>query len=51
MEREGGGWLMCATTEHGWHISSETDAGGVPFGSDGYRSDCRDVPFNQVRDA
>jgi len=51
MEREGGGWLMCATTQHGWHISSETQAGGVPFGSDGYRSDCRNVPFNQVCDA
>lgn len=48
MEREGGGWLMCATTQGGWHMATEIDAGGVPFGTDGYRSDCRNVPFNQV---
>ena len=46
---DGGGWLMCYTegsqvdlaSEHGFRASS-------PYPTDGYRSDCRSVLFNQV---
>jgi hypothetical protein len=42
-----GGWLMCYTTNSAIHISREVSS-AVPFGSNGYRSDCRNYPFNQV---
>ena len=46
---DGGGWLMCYSddsqvdlaAEHGFRASS-------PYPSDGYRSDCRSILFNQV---
>jgi hypothetical protein len=43
----GGGWLMCYTTAGEVHIASEVSS-VVDFGLDGYRSDCRNYPFNQV---
>ena len=43
----GGGWLMCYTTSGEVHVSREVSS-TVPFPNEGYRSDCRDYPFNQV---
>lgn len=43
----GGGWLMCYTTSGEVHMSREVES-VVGFSSDGYRSDCRNYPFNQV---
>ena len=47
METFGGGWLMCYTTNLHVHVSREV-SGTVPYGSNGYRSDCRNFPFNHV---
>ena len=43
----GGGWLMCYTTSGEVHMSREVSS-DVGFGRDGYRSDCRNYPFNQL---
>ena len=43
----GGGWLMCYTAADEVHIASEVSS-EVAFGRDGYRSDCRNYPFNQL---
>ena len=48
METDGGGWTMCVTDNQTWRMSTEVSAGGKAFGQDGYRSDCRDVPFSEV---
>jgi len=48
MVTDGGGWTMCATEQAGtYSISSETSS-SIPFGSDGYRSDCQRIPFREV---
>lgn len=47
METFGGGWLMCYSTNLHVHVSREVNS-TVPYGSNGYRSDCRDYPFNHV---
>jgi hypothetical protein len=43
----GGGWLMCYATSRGVHVSQEVSS-EVGYPSNGYRSDCRNYPFNQV---
>jgi hypothetical protein len=50
MKSFGGGWLMCYTTVGGVHVSRETSPirADAAYGSDGYRADCRNYPFNQV---
>ena len=49
MTTDGGGWTMCYTTAGQVRITSETTYDPTkPYGSDGYRSDCRDIPFNNV---
>ncbi|KAJ1476646.1 hypothetical protein T484DRAFT_1824194 [Baffinella frigidus] len=47
MDSFGGGWLVCYTSEGGVHMATETES-DAEFPADGYRSDCRDLPFNQV---
>ena len=47
METFGGGWLMCYTTNLLVHVSREVNS-TVPYASNGYRSDCRNYPFNHV---
>ena len=50
MDSHGGGWTMCYTEKNNTvHIKTETtyDA-GKPFGTVGYRSDCRNISFNSV---
>jgi hypothetical protein len=47
MDTFGGGWLMCYTTNLHVHVSREVNS-TVPYASNGYRSDCRDFPFNHV---
>jgi len=42
-----GGWLMCYTTSGEVHVSREVTS-DVGFGREGYRSDCRNYPFNQL---
>jgi hypothetical protein len=51
MQAFGGGWLMCYTTAGGVHVSRETApvVPGATYGSEGYRADCRNYPFNQAR--
>lgn len=39
---------MCYTTEGDVSVSSEVYS-TLPYGTTGYRTDCRDYPFNQVR--
>jgi hypothetical protein len=47
MDSFGGGWLMCYTTNLHVHVSREVSS-TVAYGSNGYRSDCRNFPFNHV---
>jgi hypothetical protein len=48
MSTEGGGWTMCYTEKDAIvHVSSELVA-TQPFGTPGYRADCRNVPFTDV---
>ena len=47
MDTFGGGWLMCYTTNLHVHVSREVNS-TVPYASNGYRSDCRNFPFNHV---
>ena len=47
MDTFGGGWLMCFTTNLHVHVSREVNS-TVPYASNGYRSDCRNFPFNHV---
>jgi len=48
----GGGWQMCYTTKHEQPRLSEDAALGYnsskPFKTDGYVSNCKHVPFNQI---
>ena len=41
---------MCYTTVRGVHVSIETSPlnAGAAYGTDGYRADCRNYPFNQA---
>mmetsp|Transcript_27409 Transcript_27409/g.42800 ORF Transcript_27409/g.42800 Transcript_27409/m.42800 type:complete len:423 (-) Transcript_27409:697-1965(-) len=52
MKSFGGGWQMCYTTKQSSPImSNETNLvydSKKPFQTDGYRSNCKYVPFNQV---
>ena len=47
MDTFGGGWLMCYTTNLHVHVSREINS-TVPYASNGYRSDCRNFPFNHL---
>jgi hypothetical protein len=47
MTTDGGGWQICYTTRDKVRIASEVTY-GFPFGVHGYRSDCRNVPFNDL---
>jgi hypothetical protein len=50
MESHGGGWTMCYTEKDDMvHFKTQvTYDPAKPFGSVGYRSDCRNIPFNAV---
>lgn len=49
MKTDGGGWTMCYTTNNVVHVKTETEYDVTKlFGTDGYRTDCRDLPFNEV---
>eukprot|EP00050_Salpingoeca_kvevrii_P021858 m.116695 g.116695 ORF g.116695 m.116695 type:complete len:753 (+) comp9508_c1_seq1:1232-3490(+) len=50
MTTDGGGWTMCYSTSDVVHLKTETtyDAAN-PFGTNGYRSNCQDLPFNEVQ--
>ena len=50
MESFGGGWTLCYTERDNMvHIKTEVAYNeGLPFGTPGYRSDCRNVSFNSV---
>ncbi|TNF32298.1 MAG: hypothetical protein EP329_10715 [Deltaproteobacteria bacterium] len=49
METDGGGWTMCWTDNGRVHMRSEvTYSASFPYGTDGYRSDCRNIPFTEV---
>jgi len=49
METDGGGFTMCWTEDGEVHMSSQyTYGASAPFGTDGYRSDCRNIPFDTV---
>jgi hypothetical protein len=49
METYGGGWLMCYTDDNSVDLSTEyayDDA--LPYGTKGYRADCRNYPMDSV---
>jgi hypothetical protein len=49
MKSYGGGWLQCYTDSH--HVYPRTETAyspDHPFGTDGYRSNCMTLPFNQI---
>lgn len=49
-ELDGGGWLMCYTDDLQVDIATEFGyLASHPFGRSGYRSDCRNYPFNELR--
>ncbi|GMV38538.1 MAG: hypothetical protein AMXMBFR64_02540 [Myxococcales bacterium] len=49
MTTDGGGWTMCHTDNAEVHAKTEvTFSMAGAFGFDGYRSDCRNIPFNNV---
>ena len=48
LETDGGGWTMCySSSSEMVHISSELSS-LEEYGTQGYRSDCRDIPFTDV---
>jgi hypothetical protein len=48
MTTDGGGWTMCLTERDNMpHISSEYTYRGT-FGTPGYRTDCRNIPFSEI---
>ena len=49
MTTDGGGWTMCHTDTAEVHAKSEvTFSMDGAYGFDGYRTDCRNIAFNQV---
>ena len=49
-DTDGGGWLICYTDENEVDIAEEPGfSGAFPYGRSGYRSDCRNYPFNQLQ--
>ena len=49
MKSYGGGWLQCYTdSAHVYPRTETTYSPDKPFGSDGYRSNCMTLPFNQI---
>jgi len=48
MTTDGGGWNMCYSENSNMvHLSEEHSYSGV-YGKEGYRSDCRNIPFREV---
>ena len=49
MTTDGGGWTMCYTAgdSNMVHLQTQTTYTGT-YGSSGYRTDCRDIPFSDV---
>ena len=50
MVTDGGGWTLCYTDKFNMvHLATETSYNpALPFGTPGYRTDCRNVLFSQV---
>ena len=49
-DTDGGGWLICYTDDNEVDLAEEyAFHGAFPYGRSGYRSNCRDYPFNQVQ--
>ena len=49
-ETDGGGWLMCYTDDNEVDLAEEhAYSGALPYGRPGYRSDCRNYPFNEIQ--
>ena len=49
MKSYGGGWLQCYTdSSHVYPRTETTYSSDKPYGTDGYRSNCMTLPFNQV---
>jgi hypothetical protein len=49
MKSYGGGWLQCYTdSSHVYPRTETTYSPDRPFGTDGYRSNCMTLPFNQI---
>jgi hypothetical protein len=50
MDTDGGGWTMCYTVggDNEWVYIQNGDVTGS-YGSGGYRTDCRDIPFTGVQ--
>ncbi|EKX49450.1 hypothetical protein GUITHDRAFT_136113 [Guillardia theta CCMP2712] len=49
MQTMGGGWLMCFTTTERVDLVNEFAFDlSLPYGTDGYRADCRNYPFSEV---
>lgn len=46
MDTDGGGWTMCYTTSRYHHLDNRGFAG--TYGQNGYRTNCREVPFHEV---
>jgi hypothetical protein len=48
MTTDGGGWTLCYTESNG-SVDFETQtSSAVAYGTDGYRADCRKIPFSEV---
>jgi hypothetical protein len=48
-ETDGGGWLMCYTDDDDVDMATEYGYSAAhPYATEGYRSDCRNVAFNEV---
>jgi hypothetical protein len=52
MKSFGGGWQMCYTSQYSSvHLTNDSELvynASLPYRTDGYRSNCKNVPFNQV---
>ena len=51
MDTDGGGWTMCYTGGDASQVLIKTQVTydeSKPLGTQGYRSDCRDIPFSEV---
>ncbi|GMV39898.1 MAG: hypothetical protein AMXMBFR64_16140 [Myxococcales bacterium] len=49
LDTDGGGWTLCYTATTTVRLASETTYDpALPYGTDGYRADCRGVPFRDV---
>ena len=45
----GGGWTMCYTTDSNVNLKTEvTYDENLPYGTNGYRTDCNNIPVNII---